>query len=191
MIKPIDINLNSLPSVALAEKHLLPDFAAIYFVIDIDGNIQYIGQAKNTRKRWLGHHRTPQLELMNGVRIAFLTVNDTDLLNSIEQACIEFFTPALNSTPFLNNRVRIRAKETLYIQQVADYYQESFLDALYRIIQFTRNATLGVSQTPLILPNQPKSDNQPKPDPIKVIEAEQVNSTDEYEPDEDQLDQFA
>jgi hypothetical protein len=40
-------------------------------------------------------------------------------------------------------RVRVRAKETEYIKKVAEQYDETFLDALYRIVNYHRDLHLG------------------------------------------------
>ena len=45
-------------------------------------------------------------------------------------------------------RVRIREKEAEYIRQVAEKYQESFLDALYRIVNYHRDNNLIKSTNP-------------------------------------------
>jgi ornithine cyclodeaminase/alanine dehydrogenase-like protein (mu-crystallin family) len=41
--------------------------------------------------------------------------------------------------------VRIRSREAEYIRQVAAKYDERFIDALYRIINAHRDASLGVA----------------------------------------------
>jgi hypothetical protein len=58
-------------------------------------------------------------------------------------------------------RVRVREKEAAYIRQVAEQYQESFLDALYRIVNFHRDTQLGVA------PISVKSKKVVKPDAIE------------------------
>ncbi|HEY9850831.1 MAG TPA: hypothetical protein V6D28_15295 [Leptolyngbyaceae cyanobacterium] len=53
-----------LPHIGLKSRQLLPDRAGIYYVLDEQLLIWYIGQAKNLRTRWLGesHHRFYQLQ---------------------------------------------------------------------------------------------------------------------------------
>ncbi|MBW4607408.1 MAG: hypothetical protein KME22_09315 [Hassallia sp. WJT32-NPBG1] len=60
-------------------------------------------------------------------------------------------------------RVRIREKEAAYIRQVAETYQESFLDALYRIVAFHRDTSLvGTPFLPKVEPTKPA----PKVEPV-------------------------
>jgi excinuclease UvrABC nuclease subunit len=95
MINPETLDLSTLPSVALEAKSDLPTQSAIYFAIDSQGTIQYIGQSVNVNQRWQGHHRTKALKALGGVRIAYLTL-DTDLLREVEFALIKYFNPPLN-----------------------------------------------------------------------------------------------
>lgn len=74
----------------------LPITPCIYFAIDCQGIIQYIGRSVNPCQRWTQHHRLSQLEVMEGVRIAYLSVDNPDLLPEIERALIEWFAPPLN-----------------------------------------------------------------------------------------------
>jgi len=95
MIDPQPLDLSSLPSVPLGSKSELPNEAAIYFAIDSQRTIQYIGRTANLNQRWQGHHRTKALKAMGQVRIAYLAL-DADLLPSVENALIKYFDPALN-----------------------------------------------------------------------------------------------
>ncbi|NEO86458.1 MAG: GIY-YIG nuclease family protein [Spirulina sp. SIO3F2] len=96
MINPENITPTALPSVPLPERKDLPAIAGIYFAIDSQGNVQYIGRSVNIQQRWTVHHRTDQLKKMRGVKIAYLTVDDPQLLDSTEEALIEWFDPPLN-----------------------------------------------------------------------------------------------
>jgi DNA-binding Xre family transcriptional regulator len=97
MLNPADINPLALPSVPLEDRRQLPTVPCIYFAIDSQGTVQYIGQTKNPRNRWAQHHRHDQLEEMGGVRIAYVHV-DVDLLEPVEAALIDWFNPPLNGT---------------------------------------------------------------------------------------------
>lgn len=98
MINPETIDISVLPSVPLGQRSKLPQAAGIYFAIDSAGQIQYIGKSVNLRNRWGLHHRINQLERIGGVRIAWLEVEETSLLTSIEAALINWFAPSLNRT---------------------------------------------------------------------------------------------
>lgn len=99
MINPADIQINELPSVALADKDRLPETPSIYFAIDSQGVVQYIGRSVNPRHRWLNHHRYDQLSEMSGVKIAYVGC-PMELLDDIEQALIDWFGPLLNGCRF-------------------------------------------------------------------------------------------
>jgi len=57
MINPSSLNLLALPSVALEQRSQLPKTPAVYFCLDADGRILYIGQSSNPQLRWKYHHR--------------------------------------------------------------------------------------------------------------------------------------
>lgn len=95
MISPHTINISDLPSLPLEQKKSLPKYGGIYFVINSDDEILYIGRSSNLRSRWQNHHRHHQFE-KNTSRIAWLEVSDTSLLADIESALISWFHPQLN-----------------------------------------------------------------------------------------------
>ena len=100
MINPANIDLNSLPWLPLEAKSAFPKQAAIYFAIDSQGCIQYVGRAVNVHARWGNHHKYRQLETIGNVRIAYLLVDTPDLLPDIESALITYFKPLLNKEFF-------------------------------------------------------------------------------------------
>lgn len=95
MIDPKALDISSLPSVYLESKSELPRKSAIYFAIDSQGNIQYIGRSSDIKQRWIQHHRFSQLTSIGNIRIAYLCM-DADILPSVEKALIEWFQPFLN-----------------------------------------------------------------------------------------------
>lgn len=88
MLNPAEVNPLALPSVPLEDRLQLPTEPCIYFAIDSQNTVQYVGRAKNPRSRWQGHHRRSQLEEMGGVRIAYVQV-DAYLLEAVEAALID------------------------------------------------------------------------------------------------------
>ncbi len=54
-IDPKDVNPLDLPSLPLESRRSLPDISALYFVLDEDDELLYIGRANNLVKRWRGH----------------------------------------------------------------------------------------------------------------------------------------
>lgn len=95
MINHSNLDVAALPSVALKDRRSLPETPCIYFAIDGQGRIKYVGKSVNPRQRWLQHHRLSDLTPLNGVRIAYLST-DADLLDSVEAALIESLDPPLN-----------------------------------------------------------------------------------------------
>jgi hypothetical protein len=85
----------TLPSVPLKNRSKLPAEPCIYFAIDSQDVIQYIGRTVNAKARWTRHHRRFDLEMIGGVKIAYLMV-DKSLLNEVEKALINWFDPPLN-----------------------------------------------------------------------------------------------
>jgi hypothetical protein len=95
LIDPFD-----LPSVPLVQLNKLPECTAIYFAIDSQDQILYIGQAVNLLARWKNHHREYQLREIDKndfVRIAW-KVCDEEELNQSELHLIRYFQPLLNWT---------------------------------------------------------------------------------------------
>ncbi|MEO0533287.1 MAG: GIY-YIG nuclease family protein [Cyanobacteria bacterium P01_A01_bin.123] len=73
-LDPSKINPSTLPSVALKDRQDLPEEPCIYFAIDSQGTVQYIGQSVNPKRRWNReyHHRYEQLSGLGSCRIAYL-----------------------------------------------------------------------------------------------------------------------
>ena len=91
----IDINPLALPLLPLAERRFLPAIPAIYFCLDVDGNVLYVGGTSNLRQRWRAHHKYTHLKSID-VRLAWLECSDLCLLPEIESALIDYFNPPLN-----------------------------------------------------------------------------------------------
>lgn len=98
MIDPKSLKISNLPSVTLKDKKLLPESSGIYFAIDSQGTIQYIGRSIDINQRWKAHHRSQQLKDIGNIKIAYLLVSEESLLDVIESALIEWFQPKLNFT---------------------------------------------------------------------------------------------
>ncbi|AUB43631.1 Excinuclease UvrABC, nuclease subunit (plasmid) [Nostoc flagelliforme CCNUN1] len=101
-INPATINPLALPSVSLHQRSQLPSQPCIYFAIDLDGQIQYIGRSINPKARWALHHKYSELHEIGGIRLSYLHIDDVSLLSQIEAALIAWFNPPLNQTTNLN-----------------------------------------------------------------------------------------
>lgn len=98
MIDLKTLDIHKLPCVNIENKNLLPEISSVYFVIDSNNMIQYIGRAQNIKQRWLSHHRYNQLSKIGGLRIVYLQIEDIDLLRDIETILIGYYKPPLNNT---------------------------------------------------------------------------------------------
>lgn len=94
-IAPESVNPLNLPSLPLEWRKGFPKCPAIYFAISGE-KILYIGRAKNLLRRWRHHHRQAELETVEEVKIAWLEVNDIQLLPVVEKALIQYFRPQFN-----------------------------------------------------------------------------------------------
>ncbi len=95
VIDPKDVNPLDLPSLLLESRHELPDTSALYFVLDEDDEILYIGRTISLVKRWRGHHLFAEFEQLGNVRIAWMEC-DARLITSSETKFIAHFKPLLN-----------------------------------------------------------------------------------------------
>lgn len=94
--------LESLPSVKLDDRHLLPRVSGIYFVCGTS-EIFYIGKSFNLNKRWELHHRQFQLELLSkleSIKIYWIKC-DSNALTFLEETMISFYKPLMNNTKTL------------------------------------------------------------------------------------------
>lgn len=111
-MNPSEIDLLTLPSLSLEQRSQLPNTCCIYFAIDSQDIVQYIGRSLDLQQRWTQHHRQCQLQNMDGVRIAWLTVDAPELLPEIEKALISWFAPRLNGCrnpdELLNKSIRLK-----------------------------------------------------------------------------------
>lgn len=98
MINPKALDIKTLPWLPLEEKAAFPKKSAIYFAIDSQGTVQYIGRSANVRQRWGNHHKYDVLSEIGNIKIAYLFVDAVELLPKIEAALIEWFKPPLNNS---------------------------------------------------------------------------------------------
>lgn len=98
MIDPQSLDLSALPWIPLDATAGFPAKPGIYFAIDSNGVIQYIGRSKDVRTRWKNHHRFDDLQAIGGIKIAYLFFDAPELLPEIESALIAWFDPPLNIT---------------------------------------------------------------------------------------------
>ncbi|QUS60827.1 GIY-YIG nuclease family protein [Synechocystis sp. PCC 7338] len=93
-------SIENLPSVNFTKLSNLPSCAGIYFVLDSNFIIHYIGKSENINKRWKNHHRKDQIGEINArypVKVFWLTCNIDDL-GTAEKYFIDHYKPLLNDT---------------------------------------------------------------------------------------------
>jgi len=115
MINPSELNLSALPSVPLEDRSRLPQTPCIYFAIDSQDCIQYIGKSINPRQRWSLHSCRKPLERMGGVRIAYLQCS-LELLGARETRLIDWFRPPLNRQGIK----QFRQKQGIRVRQIKE-----------------------------------------------------------------------
>jgi GIY-YIG catalytic domain len=100
--KASEIDPCALPYVVMSELNYLPTCSGIYFAIEESGQVAYIGQSVNIRRRWQNHHVQGRLcdlgdlHSARRVKIAWLEIDDTQKLEPLELALIRRFKPRLN-----------------------------------------------------------------------------------------------
>ena len=84
--------------IAITQIELLPRISGVYKVIDAEGTVIYVGQAKNIYRRWKnGHHILSEILIECGTDAYIDWVEVPEwLLNRTENAAITFYQPKLN-----------------------------------------------------------------------------------------------
>ena len=77
----------------------LPKISGIYRVLDAEGCVIYIGQARNIHERWNnGHHKLGKIIAEHGVDACIDWVCIPSwLLNRAENAAVSFYRPKFNA----------------------------------------------------------------------------------------------
>jgi hypothetical protein len=98
-IAPEHLEVHTLPWFPIEQYHALPHCPALYFVLNADNSIVYIGRTVSLKRRWAHHHRLQDYATLPGMKLAWLFVSDTVLLPALEAACIAHFRPRDNRRP--------------------------------------------------------------------------------------------
>jgi excinuclease UvrABC nuclease subunit len=97
MIDPSTLDLKTLPWLPLEERTVFPTTPAIYFCLNSTDDILYIGRSQNVRTRWSRHHQYGALSVIANIKVAYLFVDQPELLPELERSLIKFYNPPLNS----------------------------------------------------------------------------------------------
>lgn len=113
------VQIGHLPSLAFEHRRDLPIISALYFVLDNQMNIMYIGQTGNLRDRWKSHHRALQME-GGGYRIHWKVIANEQQRLKGERQSVKFFRPPWNRSEIpVADMKRVEA----YINDVARFME--------------------------------------------------------------------
>jgi hypothetical protein len=76
-------------------RSLIPNTSAVYFILDRNGAVQYVGAARNIRFRWFQHHQRSQVRRLPKARLAWLGLHP-NYLATVEAQFIRKLDPPLN-----------------------------------------------------------------------------------------------
>lgn len=110
-INPESINVKELPCFSLLERLVLPQTKAVYFVLNDNGEVIYIGSTTNLRKRFYKHHHEEEFLTLTQGKIAWLTLEPSIYAEDIESRCIYFFKPKWNRIPLREDGVPVTNME--------------------------------------------------------------------------------
>ena len=85
-----------LPSIALERRAALLPVPAVYFLIEADRQVIYVGQAVNLRSRWVAHHCLEGYPSIAGLRIAWIEIEDATMRTRAERSLIGRYRLRLN-----------------------------------------------------------------------------------------------
>jgi hypothetical protein len=145
-----ELNPLALPSVALTDRKQLPEAPCIYFAIDAEGLVQYIGLTKNLNKRWAytSHNHYEALSKMGFIEIRFAQVPDakTYEVHELERALIRKFTPPLNThdNPSGERYKKIFSKEAIAARSEKSRQSNAISRAARKGIEVTDKRKISV-----------------------------------------------
>jgi hypothetical protein len=83
------------PSVGINQLYKLPQYGGVYFAMQ-GGDVLYIGQSVNIRKRWIGHHKRDQLSVYPDIRVHYAKSDGRSLYQQ-ESEWLNYCRPPLNT----------------------------------------------------------------------------------------------
>jgi hypothetical protein len=97
MVDPRVVNIKELPWMPLTSKASFACKPCVYFVLNKENQVVYVGKAQNSKARWQNHEKTKSLAPAENFRIAFFFA-DKELIHFYEAFFIKKFSPVLNKT---------------------------------------------------------------------------------------------
>lgn len=106
----LSIDVYSLPYCLLSKRQTLPAVPAVYFAIDPQNTVLYVGKADNLNNRWRNHDKGIDLAFIGEIKIHYLEVDEllTPSLCEIEKILIKKLKPSMNKT----HTERVRRKKS-------------------------------------------------------------------------------
>ncbi|ANV89324.1 GIY-YIG nuclease family protein [Picosynechococcus sp. PCC 8807] len=157
-----DEKILRLPKVSLKTKELLPEYSGIYYVVDQDNMVMYIGKAKNLQKRWQGnsHHRINQLKATRKrqFHLYYEKVAESNL-DQREKILIRKYRSELNDSPVTLKEIyfaELVLQEALrklngYIIIVGINNKDKHISILFDYAQFIKDFAITRESTQPIL----------------------------------------
>ena len=126
------IQLEKLNSVAVEERHKLPQISGIYIVAIAGEVVDYVGLSKDIQGRWRGasHHRFQ--EVVNKGRRIYWYPCPVSQLRETERHFIAELSPRLNATPV---KINGHWLEDSFVQWLLEVYPGASINtALYALL---------------------------------------------------------
>lgn len=144
-----------LERVELQNKELLPDDSGIYYVIDQQHLIWYIGRSVNLQQRWNSvenpHHRYHQLLTIatqkNTEFFIYYSQEQKNKLNKLEKAQIAKYQPCLNYTPVIKNKYFNSNSARNYKLRKSSYSKSYFNTSLKILSDIKKHKNKSMQET--------------------------------------------
>jgi GIY-YIG catalytic domain-containing protein len=128
LLKVSEIDPMTLPSLIMSRNQQLPELAGVYFVIDWQDTVIYVGQSHNLRQRWSSHKVSFEID-NDDARVAWLQMRNPDYRVTLESLFIKRFKPRFNIKPGASDREANRKK---LLKQIALYTERAKREAARR-----------------------------------------------------------
>lgn len=126
MIDPTTLDVSKLPWLPIHVCEAFPKSPAIYFAIDDNNLIWYVGRTIDSCRRFQSHHKINEMGLCGVSKIAFLFFNDSIVLPEVEAILIKYFKPNLNLSIPVEERSTAHRKIYYKPRQIQIKYNEAF-----------------------------------------------------------------
>ena len=141
-LRAVTFDVFSLPFTEINQPSNLPNHSGLYFVIS-NKQLLYVGKSINLHNRWKQHEKHKEFCQFHNCKISWMRRHPEDI-DEYEKELIKKLVPPLNKTfNGIAEKVRIKAKYAQFIRSVAEEREETFLDALYYLLDCQRQIIKG------------------------------------------------